>query len=70
VHEPVYYGPDPDAAYDAVLGLRHARDLLASLDPATTGEAGDRLRATLVAHHAGSGVLFDSRAWIITGHRT
>jgi SAM-dependent methyltransferase len=70
VHEPVYYGPDPDAAHDAVLGLRHACDLLASLDPATTEEAADRLRATLVAHHAGSGVLFESRAWIITGRRT
>jgi SAM-dependent methyltransferase len=70
VQEPVYYGPDPDAAYNAVLGLRHASDLLTSLDPATTEEAADRLRATLVAHHAGSGVLFDSRAWIITGRRT
>jgi ubiquinone/menaquinone biosynthesis C-methylase UbiE len=69
VHEPVYYGPDPDAAYDAVLGLRHARDLLASLDPATAEHAVDRLRATLVAHHADSGVLFDSRAWIVTARR-
>ena len=70
VHEPVYYGPDPDAAYDAVLGLRHASDLLASLDLATAEEALDRLRATLVAHHAGSGVHFDSRAWIVTARRT
>lgn len=70
VHEPVYYGPDPDAAYDAVLGLRHASDLLASLDPATAEEALDRLRATLVPHHADSGVHFDSRAWIVTARRT
>ncbi len=70
VHEPVYYGPDPNAAYHAVLGLRHASDLLASLDPATAEEALDRLRATLMAHHAGSGVLFDSRAWTITARRT
>lgn len=70
VHEPVYYGSDPDAAYDAVLGLRHASDLLATLDPASTEEALDRLRATLVARHAGSGVLFDSRAWIVTARRT
>jgi SAM-dependent methyltransferase len=69
VHEPVYYGPDPDAAYDAVLGLRHARDLLASLDPATAERASARLRATLAAHDTGNGVLFDSRAWIITAHR-
>jgi SAM-dependent methyltransferase len=69
VHEPVYYGPDPDAAYDAVLRLRHARDLLASLDAATAERAADRLRATLAAHHTETGVVFDSRAWIITAHR-
>jgi ubiquinone/menaquinone biosynthesis C-methylase UbiE len=69
VHEPVYYGPDPDAAYNAVHRLRHARDLLASLDPATAEHAVDRLRATLVAHHADSGVLFDSRARIVTARR-
>jgi SAM-dependent methyltransferase len=70
VHEPVYYGPDPDAAYDAVHRLRHARDLLANLDPATAEHAVDRLRATLVAHHTDSGVLFDSHAWIVTARRT
>lgn len=69
VHEPVYYGPDPDAAHDAVLRLSHARDLLASLDPATAEHAADRLRATLAAHHTSSGVLFDARAWIIAAHR-
>lgn len=69
VHEPVYYGPDPDAAYDAALRLRHARDLLASLDPATAETATDRLRATLAAHHTDNGVVLDSRAWIITAHR-
>jgi hypothetical protein len=58
-----------DAAYDAVLRLRHASDLLASLDPAAAAHAVDRLRATLVAHHTDSGVLFDSHAWIVTAHR-
>lgn len=69
VHEPVYYGPDPDAAYDAVLRLRHPRDLLASLDPETAATAAERLRAMLAAHHTNDGVVFDSRAWIITAHR-
>jgi SAM-dependent methyltransferase len=66
VHEPVLYGPDPDAACDAVLGLRHARDLLASLDGPTAEHALDRLRALLAAHDTGSGVYLDSRAWIVT----
>jgi SAM-dependent methyltransferase len=68
VHEPVLYGPDPDAACDAVLGLRHAHDLLASLDGPAAEHALDRLRALLAAHDTGSGVYFDSRAWIVTAH--
>ena len=66
IHEPVLYGPDPAAACDAVLCLRHARDLLAGLDAPTSEHALDRLRATLTAHDTGSGVYFDSRAWIVT----
>lgn len=69
VHEPVYYGPAPDAAYDAVLGLRHTSDLLARLDAATAANAVDRLRTTLAAHHTRNGVQFDSRAWIVTARR-
>ncbi|MGH9214852.1 MAG: class I SAM-dependent methyltransferase [Acidimicrobiales bacterium] len=68
IREPVFYGPDPGAACDAVLGLRHARDLLAGLDAPTAEHALDRLRATLAAHDTGSGVHFDSRAWIVTAH--
>jgi SAM-dependent methyltransferase len=68
VHEPVHYGPDVGAASDAVLGLRHARGLLDSLDASTAAHALDRLRALLAAHAIGDGVQFDSRAWIITAH--
>jgi SAM-dependent methyltransferase len=68
VHEPVHYGPDVGAASDAVLGLRHARGLLDSLDTSTAEHAIDRLRAMLAAHTTGDGVHFDSRAWIITAH--
>jgi SAM-dependent methyltransferase len=66
IHEPVHYGSDAGAASDAVLGLRHARDLLASLDAPTAEHALDRLRAMLAARDSGDGVHFDSRAWIIT----
>jgi SAM-dependent methyltransferase len=68
IHEPVLYGPDPAAACDAVLGLRHAHDLLAGLDPRAAEKALDRLRALLEEHDTGSGVYFDSRAWIVTAH--
>jgi SAM-dependent methyltransferase len=69
VHEPVFYGRDTRAARDAVLSLWSARDLLAGLDAETTARVDQRLRATLAAHDTGDGVLFDSRAWIVTAVR-
>ena len=69
VHELVYYGRDSATAYDFVLGLRDTKDLLANLDAAMAGRALQRLRATLAAHDTGSGVFFDSRAWIIAARR-
>jgi hypothetical protein len=69
VDEPVYYGPDPDVAYDLVLGLRDPKELLAGLDAAAAGQARQRLRAVLAEHDTGSGVYFGSRAWIVTARR-
>jgi SAM-dependent methyltransferase len=69
VHEPVYYGDDCATACDVVLGLREPSDLLASLDPPAAEHALHRLRTTLAAHETDDGVLFDSRAWIITARR-
>jgi SAM-dependent methyltransferase len=69
VHEPVFYGQDTGAAYNAVLSLWQAKDLLADLDSATTARALGQLRTTLAAHDTGNGVLFDSRAWIVTAVR-
>jgi SAM-dependent methyltransferase len=62
VREPVYYGPDADAACDAVRGLWMTRDL----DPAGL----DRLRAILANRQTADGVWFDSRAWIVTARRS
>jgi SAM-dependent methyltransferase len=69
VDEPVFYGPDIATAYDAVLRLQHAKDLLADLDSTTTGHALERLRATVAAHETGSGVFFGARAWLVTAVR-
>jgi SAM-dependent methyltransferase len=69
VHEPVYYGPDSDTAFDAVFRLLKFKDLLADLDAAVAEQARTRLRATLDSHDTGGGVYFDSRAWIITARR-
>jgi uncharacterized protein with beta-barrel porin domain len=69
VHEPVFYGPNAGAAYDAVLNLWQAKELLAELDADTTARALGQLRTTIIAHDTGDGVLFDSRAWIVTAVR-
>lgn len=69
VHEPVYYGSDSAAAFDAVLALWGLKDLLANLDAAAAERVRTQLRAMLEAHHTDGGVYFDSRAWIVTAHR-
>jgi len=69
VREPVFYGRDSDAAVEFVRAFQSTRDTLASLTPADSARALERLRDTLAAHHRGDdGVVFDSRAWIITAH--
>jgi SAM-dependent methyltransferase len=69
VHEPVYYGADSAAAFDAVLGLWGLKDLLANLDAAAAEHVRTLLRTTLDAHSTDGGVYFDSRAWIVTARR-
>jgi hypothetical protein len=69
VHEPVYYGPDAATALRAMLCLQMTKDLLAPLDATRTGHALGQLRAALAAHQSSGGVLFGSRAWLITAHR-
>lgn len=68
VHEPVFYGLDVDAAYEALMGLYVVKDPLAR-----AGLEADamlrRLRDLLETHLTADGVLFDSRAWIITARR-
>ncbi|GAA1598187.1 MULTISPECIES: class I SAM-dependent methyltransferase [Kribbella] len=65
VREPIYYGPDVQAAYGNVLQLHEPQNLLAALSPADADRGRAALRETLAAHHTGAGVLFDSAAWII-----
>ncbi|HKN96159.1 MAG TPA: methyltransferase domain-containing protein [Pseudonocardiaceae bacterium] len=69
VREPVYYGPDPAAAVDAVRVLRMVSDVLGTLDAGEAEAALDRLRSAMAAHHTGGGVWFDSRAWLVTARR-
>lgn len=67
VREPVYYGPDAAAALDLVRDMK--RPMLARLNAAAAQRTLVRLRETLAAHETGRGVLFDSRAWLVTARR-
>jgi SAM-dependent methyltransferase len=69
VSEPVYYGPDVDAATDWVRGFAYTREILRQLDPTAAERAVGRLCEALAAHFSDDGVWFNSRAWIVTARR-
>ena len=66
VHEPVYYGPDVDTAYQIVCSFKITKDMLARLDAGAAERAREQLRRMLADRLKANGVLFDSRAWIVT----
>jgi SAM-dependent methyltransferase len=69
VSEPVYYGPDVDAAMDWVRGFAYTSEILRQLDPTAAERAVGRLREALATHFSDDGVWFNSRAWIVTARR-
>ncbi|HEY8945546.1 MAG TPA: alpha/beta fold hydrolase [Polyangiaceae bacterium] len=69
VHEPVYYGPDAATAFDLVRDMKEPRELLAQMDARSAERALGRLRDLLAAHQSARGVLFESRAWLVTARR-
>jgi hypothetical protein len=69
VRERVYYGPGAAAALDLVRDMKQPRELLARMRAAAAERALAALREALAAHEPSTGVLFDSRAWLITARR-
>ncbi|GAA4459650.1 class I SAM-dependent methyltransferase [Phytohabitans houttuyneae] len=69
VNQPVYFGPDVDAALDWVRGFTCTSEALERLDAADAAAAVGRLSAMLAAHLGDDGVWFDSRAWLVTARR-
>lgn len=69
VEEPVHYGADVTAALDWVLGFTNVRAVLDPLGSAATAGALERLREALAAHLTDEGVVFGSRAWLVTARR-
>jgi ubiquinone/menaquinone biosynthesis C-methylase UbiE len=68
VHAPVFYGPNVDAAHDAVVGLFLPEHRPGDTNPATI-QTLQRLRVLVDAHLTADGVFFDSRAWIVTARK-
>ena len=67
VHEPVFYGPDVDAALAIVRGFQDTTAALATLSDSEAARTVERLRELLAAHCTDDrGVVFDSRSWLIT----
>jgi ubiquinone/menaquinone biosynthesis C-methylase UbiE len=70
VHEPVFYGPDLDAALAVVTGFQNTSAALASLSDGEAARTLERLREMLAAHYSHEhGVVLDSRSWLITARR-
>jgi SAM-dependent methyltransferase len=66
VHEPVFYGRTVEAAYEAVVSFFVGQGKLIGSE---SDDALQRLRGLLEAHLTPEGVLFDSRAWIVTARK-
>jgi hypothetical protein len=64
----MHFGADPDDAFRFVSAL-HA-GLVRDLDPDARERAYEELRASLVAHDTGEGVLYDSAAWLVEARRS
>jgi SAM-dependent methyltransferase len=67
--EPMFLGADPADAFTFVRNLGITHGMLESLDETSRARALEEMRATLSAHDTGEGVLFGSRAWLITAKR-
>jgi SAM-dependent methyltransferase len=71
VDAPVFYGSDTVAALEWIRGFREVDTALARLDTDARERTLERLRETLAAHHCPDrGVVFDSRAWLISARRS
>ena len=68
LHEPIWFGSDPDDAHCFVLGLMGW--MLDGLDSTARKRALDALSATVTAHAGSDGITFASGAWLIRAART
>jgi SAM-dependent methyltransferase len=65
----LFLGADAAEALEWVSGFRGVHAALEALAPGARDGALERLRATLAAHRTDRGVVFDSRAWLVSARR-
>lgn len=66
LRERMYFGRDIEDAFQFVAGLVHA--MIADLDAPARGRALTALQDSIAAHHDGTGVWYQSAAWLTTAH--
>jgi len=64
IEEPMWFGSDPEDAWEYVSGMGIVKGLTASLDDDARRAALDRLRTNVDAHAGDDGVLMGSAAWL------
>jgi SAM-dependent methyltransferase len=69
VHAPMFWGDDPETAFGFVTGLSAQQAMLSELDAGGRASVEQRLRDLMAAHLTAAGVLFDSRAWVVSARR-
>jgi len=69
VHAPMFWGDDPETAFGFVTGLSVPQAVLSGLDAGGRASVEQRLRDLMADHLTAAGVLFDSRAWVVTARR-
>jgi SAM-dependent methyltransferase len=69
VSAPMFWGDDAETAFGFITGLSNTQGVLTGLDAGRRADVEQRLRNLVAAHRTPAGVLFDSRAWVITARR-
>jgi len=69
VSAPMFWGDDPETAFGFITGLSSTRTVLTGLDAGARARVEQRLRDVVAEHLTPAGVLFGSRAWVVTARR-
>ena len=69
VAAPMFWGDDAETGFGFITGLSSVKDALGRLGADERAGAEQRIRDLVTTHLTPAGVLFDSRAWVVTARR-